>query len=276
MKIKDIVVVIVTFRSQNVIFKCLKYLKAFKKILILDNSNDKNLKIKIEKKFKNLKVYLSNKNLGYAGGNNFLLKKVKTKYALILNPDAFIFKNDLKKLIQIKKTLPSDFGIFGEKNGAKILKKRKNNNTFFECEYVKGFFMLVNLLALKKINYFDDNFFMYMEEIDLCKRLREIDYKIYSSNMIKIRHIGEGSSLIGFEFEKNRNWHWMWSQFYFDKKHFGYFFSFKKYFIFLIKNLFKLLLIFFNYRNRIYIYKLSGLISSMLNKRSYYRPKICQ
>ena len=97
-KIDDITVVIVTFKSGKVISKCLSNLSQFKKILILDNSNDEKLKRKLEKK-KIFFFIFQKKNLDYAAGNNFLLKKVKTKYALIINPDTFLEKKNIQKLI---------------------------------------------------------------------------------------------------------------------------------------------------------------------------------
>ena len=83
-------IVIVTYKSKSVLSDCLKNIKSFKNILILDNSYDLELKEKIKKKFPNVKFYLSKKNLGYPRGNNFLLRKVKTEYALLLNPDTKI------------------------------------------------------------------------------------------------------------------------------------------------------------------------------------------
>jgi len=70
MNIKDITVGIVTFRSEKVIFKCLKSLENIKKIIILDNSNDLILKEKINKIYPHINFILSKKNNGYGSGNN--------------------------------------------------------------------------------------------------------------------------------------------------------------------------------------------------------------
>ena len=85
---KDITAVITSFKSENKILNCIKSLGKEFKIIIIENSNDKNLKDKLEKEYPNLKCILSDKNLGYAKGNNLGLSMVKTKYALIINPDA--------------------------------------------------------------------------------------------------------------------------------------------------------------------------------------------
>ena len=273
-KINDITIIIVTYKSNKVITKCLSNLSQFKKILILDNSNDKKLEKKFHKK-KNIYFYISKKNLGYAAGNNFLLKKVKTKYALILNPDTFLEKQNIKKLINQINILNEKFGIIGSSKDAQIISRHKiQNNIFYECKFVKGFFMLANMKALKKVKYFDESFFMYLEEIDLCKRIRENNYKIYTMKNFSVKHIGASSTSIGEEFEKNRNWHWLWSQYYFDKKHKGYFYCFFKYIFILTKVSLNLFSIPLHKNNKFYFYRFWGLISSILEKKSFYRPRL--
>ena len=85
---KDITAVITSFKSETKILNCVKSLGKNFKILVIENSNDKKLKDKLEKEYSNLKCILSNQNLGYAKGNNLGLSMVDTSYALIINPDA--------------------------------------------------------------------------------------------------------------------------------------------------------------------------------------------
>ena len=75
--------------------------------------------------------------------------------------------------------------------------------------------MLINLKEFNKKEIFDENFFLYFEEFDLCKSLIKINKKIYTSNKLKIHHLGFKSS-IGENPKENqkriniRNWHYMW------------------------------------------------------------------
>jgi len=115
---------------------------------------------------------------------------------------------------------------------------------------------------------------MYLEEIDLCKRIRENNFKVYALQNFKINHIGASSTSIGEEFEKNRNWHWLWSQYYFDKKHKGYFFCFFKYIFIITKVLLNLFTIPLHKKNKFYFYRFWGLVSSILEKKSFYRPHL--
>ena len=270
MNIKDITVGIVTFRSEKVIFRCLKSLENIKKIIILDNSNDLILKEKIKKVYPHINFILSKKNNGYGGGNNKIFRLAKTSHVLVLNPDTILSKNCIKELIHQANLIKNKFAILApsEKN---IIKKET-----MEVDHVKGFSMLVNLSKIKKIKMFDENFFLYLEEIDLCKRLKLASEKIYICGKAKITHLGAKSSNIGFEFEKCRNWHWMWSKVYYNKKHKNFFYVLKNAFLAIFFNYTKGILFYlFNRKtSQIYFLRGSGTLNAIMGKNSWYRPKI--
>ena len=276
MKNKELTIVINTFRSNDKIYKCLNSISDNYQTLVIENSNDKSFKLTIEKKYKNVKCFLTKKNLGYAKGNNYGLRYVKTKYCLILNPDALLYKNSLKNFFNFTKKI-KDFSIVApfDKNKTKFQNLLKP----YEVNYVKGFAIFLNMKEFDKIGFFDKNFFIYCEEIDLCKRLKNSGKKIFIDPSIKINHLGGSShnNKINYEMELSRNWHWMWSQFYYNKKHFGYLISlikfFPKIFTYSIK-LFIYLIICEKTKFNIYQKRLYGLCNSMMGKKSWYRPKV--
>ena len=100
MSIKNITVVITTFKSSEKIKNCLNSIDRQSKVLLMENSNDSGIKENIEKEFNNVECILTGANIGYGSANNIGLKKVTTKYALILNPDATlpptVFENFIK------------------------------------------------------------------------------------------------------------------------------------------------------------------------------------
>ena len=98
MESNDLTVVIVTYRSENKIFSCLNSIPSEIDIIVVENSNNQEFKKLIESKYSNVKCILTKENLGYARGNNIGLNQVKTKYALVLNPDARLEKNCVKRL----------------------------------------------------------------------------------------------------------------------------------------------------------------------------------
>ena len=277
---KNLTIIINTFKSEDKIFSCLDSIDSIFKVLVIENSNNDELKKKIESLYSNVQCILTGENLGYAKGNNLGLSKVNTKYALILNPDTTLEKNTIKNFFDTAEKI-KDFAIIGpakqnEFNDSDLKREPKD---LFEVKDLKGFAMFLNLDQFKDIGYFDQNFFIYLEEIDLCKRLRKKNRKIFLDKKIIINHLGGKShnKEIDFEMELSRNWHWMWSSFYFNRKHFGYLNSFAKIFLKLISSLLKTIFytfIFNNRKKKIYFHRLSGLLNSIIGKKSWYRPKI--
>ena len=84
METNDLTVVIVTFKSEEVIFSCLDSIPSNIKVIVVENSNNKKFKEELEKKYRNVNCIIAGDNKGYAVGNNTGLRKVNTKYALIL------------------------------------------------------------------------------------------------------------------------------------------------------------------------------------------------
>ena len=279
MSLRDITIVITSFKSEKKIKNCLKTISAECSVINVENSNDNEHKNKIEQEFNNVKCILSGENAGYGKGNNIGLNEVKTKYALILNPDTELFPETLEKFIQIAKN-KSNFAIIGPA----ITDNKKNYNRSSELnlknvEAVKGFAMFLNLSEFKEIGYFDENFFFFLEEIDLCRRLYKKNKKIYYCENISVYHEGGHShdTYVDYEMELSRNWHWMWSIFYYNRKYNGYFISLIKILPKLIKSFFKVIYNFliFNKKERsIYLYRLLGILNSILGKKSWYRPRV--
>ena len=271
----QITIVITTYKSQAKIIKCLASINKKYKVIIIENSNNKSFKNQVENDFPNVECILSEQNLGYAKGNNLGLSKVKTLYALIINPDAILYKNTIEKFLYRANKI-KDFAIIAP--AIQDEKKLSNNATeFTEVNLVKGFAMFLNISQFKDIGFFDENFFIYLEEIDLCKRLRINNKKIYVDPDILIEHQGGSShdEIYNFEMELSRNWHWMWSTFYFKKKYNGYFFALNSVLRKLVSSIIKYFFysIVYNKRKKlIYKYRLSGLFNSILGKPSWYRP----
>ena len=283
MNYNNITIGIVAFKSEKVIFICLKSIKKIKKIIILDNSNDLDLKKKIKKKFPSVKYVLSRKNIGYAAGNNKIFKLAKTSHVMVLNPDTILNKNCIKLLISQSNQLKENFAIIAPLSQPKNygyfenqFKKRVKSKNLLQVDYVKGFSMLVNLSKLRKINFFDGNFFLYLEEIDLCKRLKKASEKIFIARKAKVEHLSAQSSNIGFEFEKCRNWHWMWSTVYYNIKNNNFVYALKKAFFKILSNYLKaIFFIFINSKKSIICYlRASGALNALMKRKSWYRPKI--
>ena len=280
MSFKDITVVIATFRSEEKIKNCLNSIDKQTKVLVIENSNNLSFKENLEKEFINVECVLAGANIGYGSANNIGLKQIKTKYALILNPDATLHPTALENFIKATEKI-YDFAIMApyiQETKDNLDKNYLKNISPVEVENVKGFAMFLNISEFKEVGFFDENFFFYFEEIDLCRRLINHGKKIYLIPDIKIDHGGGKShdQSIDVEMELSRNWHWMWSTFNYHKKYKGFFVSF---FIILPKMssaIIKVLIytFIFNKKKKIYYQRLSGLINAIMGKSSWYRPKV--
>ena len=213
----------------------------------------------------------------YGTGNNIGLKEVKTKYALILNPDAELFPETLQNFLTVAYEKP-DFAIIGP-GIVEDKKKLTINKDTQKVKSVKGFAMFLKLSEFREVGFFDENFFFFLEEIDLCMRLSKQNKEIYYAPSIPVYHEGGHShdSSFNYEMELSRNWHWMWSTFYYNKKYRGFIFSLLLVSPKLISSILKFLL-FLLLRNKekkeIYFQRYSGLANSIVGKTSWYRPKV--
>ena len=276
MESKELTIIIVTFKSDEKIIKCLNSIAKEIPVIVVENSSNENFKKKIENDFHNVKCILTGENKGYSKANNIGLNLVTTKYALILNPDTTLDKNAIKNFL-IVANLTKDFWLLGPSKDQMIDLDFKGKN-LIEVDNLKGFAVFFNISKFNK-KYFDENFFLFFEEIDLCKRVRKNEGKIYLSNKIIIDH--EGASSVNkkdiSELEKNRNWHWMWSTFYFQKKYKGFLLAlviiFPKLLSAIIKTAFYILI--FNKKKKdIYFCRLSGIFNSIIGKKAWYRPAL--
>ena len=274
--------IIVSFQSRKVIFNCLNSLpKDFPKIII-ENSFDDNLKKEIEQNYDYTKVILS-RNVGMGAGNNIGILNSKTDFVYILNPDVEFNKDTLNFLNQSISSI-KDFAILSPVSdnvdypNYKDKKEIKDSDLISVTE-IDGYSMIINKNFFSEKSFFDEKFFMYLKNVDLCLRAKKQGGNLFVCTNSKINHLGAKGVDEKFyeQIELSRNWHWMWSKFYFDKKHKGFYlsliigiasllFNFLKYFVYIVQSN--------NYKKRIYFMRVSGLVNSMLGKKSSYRPKI--
>ena len=290
---QNLSIVIVAFKSEAIIQKCIESIDDTIQIIIIENSNDMEFKRFIEKKYHNVQCYLSEKNLGMGAGNNLGIKYVKTDYVLILNPDVVLEKSTINEILIASEKIKS-FAILSPLSSNndypnyKLDRDKKDlieKNEPFKVKSVDGFSMLFNIKKLKQtiksdeLNFFDENFFMYLENDDLCKRVKDKNEKIFVVPGCKIKHFGAKAVSESFfeEIELSRNWHWSWSKFYFSKKHKGYYYALMKglpkFISSIIKSCFYYIIL-RKYKSKIYYNRAFGFFNAMVGKSSWYRPKL--
>ena len=214
-KNKDLTIIIVIYNSTDKIIDLLHQLNNFE-IIIVNNGKNEHVISKI-KAHKNVKLIISKeKNIGFGRGVNFAFENIDSKYFLVLNPDMLINENDILKLLDIiindkscgivSPLISSDsdsFGAFPEKgkgvernlNQIKCSKMLVENTPSGNCcvDVTKGCVLLINSEFFKKVGMFNEKFFLFWEEIDLCKKLRQAKLSVILVPEIKVIH-EEGTS----------------------------------------------------------------------------------
>ena len=175
-----------------------------KKLYVIDNSPSNEFKNKIQND--SVEYIYSNKNLGFGKGHNSILHKLSSenKFHLILNPDVSFHPEILEKLVlkmesneplsmiaqrvlntnnellYTARRYPSLFelifrflGIF-KKFTTTGEYKNQNHKQSFSPDFVQGSFMLFKTEDLLQLKGFDNRFFMYMEDVDICKRIDQL------------------------------------------------------------------------------------------------------
>ena len=278
--IENTTFIIVTYKSEKIVHSCLDSLPENSNNIVIENSQNLQLKKDLESTYKNLKVII-NENSGFGASNNLGIKECNTQFAYILNPDVTFKKDTFENLCKSCLDI-SDFSIVSpihsDKNYPNYKIKKKYNfisDNIIEVDDLDGFSMLVNKNNFDESDYFDENFFLYLENNDLCLRVKKNNQKIYVIKNSIIEHRGGASSDPNFsQIEYLKNWHWMWSKFYYHHKHDSYLYAFMKIFKNLISAFIKT--IFYtilrnNKKKDFYKARLSGCINGLLLKKSWYR-----
>jgi len=283
LSLNNLTFVIVTFKSDHIIDDCIECLPKDSNIIIIENSNNLELKKKLEAKYSKINVIVQ-ENSGMGSANNKGIKLCKTDYAFIINPDVMFYENTMQELISLS-SRHSDYSILApisdktQYPNYKIKEKKIRNDDpdFLDVDSVDGYAMLINKNKFNDNVFFDENFFLYLENDDLCLRKKKENNKIYIAKKAKIHHLGGKSHSIvhNKEIEFSRNWHWMWSKFYFNKKHYGYLKALIISFPTLITSMIKFFYYFAThnkFKKKIYIMRFLGLFNSMIGRKSWYRP----
>ena len=143
---KDLTIVFSSYQSQYLLKKILKQLKNKYKIIIIENSLDVRIKKKFEAEFKNVSVIIPKRNLGLAKSYNLGIKKAKTQFVFLNNPDIEIKNQAIKNLIACAKKI-KNFGIISPTY--KIQKIYKN----YEIIKKKKVLYLIFLRSLKSLKW---------------------------------------------------------------------------------------------------------------------------
>ncbi|MEK7500328.1 MAG: glycosyltransferase family 2 protein [Patescibacteria group bacterium] len=211
----NIGVAIVTFHSERYIEECVASLRreGLSQIAIVDSGSADATVEKIEKLGCIYEVSNTNKGFGYSA--NKAARLLNTEYVLFINPDTILQEAAVERL-QMSMQKFQGVGIIGlllcDINGApermafgdeptllqlllRHLVPKKIPIAAFVTDWVSGGAFLIQKKVFDEVNGFDEDFFMYWEDVDLCRRVREKGYSIVMDPTAKVTHVRGGSNL---------------------------------------------------------------------------------
>lgn len=208
--------------NTSLILEDIKNYKNLDTIVIVDNKSTDDSVEKLKKWENNkIKLLIAEENRGYAAGNNigirYLLENTKVDNIIISNPDIIVLEKDIDNLVKnlekekvsvIAPRIKEPIGIsrgwklptftselisnipFVRKFEQNILsyKEEEYKKNLTEVEVVKGCFFIIKRKVLEEIGLFDENTFLYYEEVILAKKLQEKGYRTFVDNHVEIVH----------------------------------------------------------------------------------------
>lgn len=216
---KNLTIAILNYNSGEYLQKCLDSIKnvageANISVVAIDNNSTDDSFKKVINKFKNVKFVQNKENVGFSRGYNETLKKIKTEYILLLNPDCLLESGVIKKTLEdfemekvgvvtAKIILPNGKTDLTAHRGfptpwASLMYAFKNDRWYHltnklsdevhEVDAVAGAYLLTKKKILEEVGFLDPRFFLYGEDIDLCLRIKKRGYKIIYDPTVKITH----------------------------------------------------------------------------------------
>lgn len=230
----DVSVIIVSFNTRDLLRECLNTLYRYcagvaLETIVVDNASRDESAEMVEAEFPDVLLIRSDVNLGFGPANNRGFERARGRYVVLLNSDAFLGESALARAVELMdchpgvglaggllvgrdgewqpsaRLFPSVLNEFLTLSG---LSARYPGSRFFgrvdrtwadfrepaEIDWVPGAFSIVRREVLDRLQGFDERFFLYFEEVDLCRRIRSLGYGIAYWPQIEVIHIGGESS----------------------------------------------------------------------------------
>lgn len=213
-------ILIVNYKTKNYILKLipsiLDKIPNKKEIIIVDNNSGDDLE-DIKEFDKSIKIIYSKKNNGFGSGINLGAKLTQGEWLFVINPDTLILDNPLPKLSSLDSNIamlglnlvnsnnqiqayqfgefPTPFSLIFNKS--KLNWDTNPDNELFP-DWIGGGAFLIRKEIFDKVGGYDDRYFMYYEDIDLCYRLKQNNFKIIWAKNLKIWHHEGGAEPLKF------------------------------------------------------------------------------
>lgn len=235
----DLSISIINWNTGDYLKKCLQSIEenvegiSYEAIVVDNNSSDGSIDM-IRNCFPKIKLIENRTNLGFSRANNQAIKKAAGRYILLLNPDTLVLDKAIVKMIDFMEQ-HSNTGIIGCKllneDGSVQMSCRTfptlnslfhtftgldtkfpkspilshhimsywNHDEIREVDWVSGACLIVRHAVIKQIGLLDEQFFMYYEDLDYCRRARQKGWRIYYLPEAQIIHYRAKSTILFYE-----------------------------------------------------------------------------
>jgi GT2 family glycosyltransferase len=230
----EVTVITVTHNSRHCIQPLATSLAPFNSIILVDNGSSDGTPDEILKALPHSQLIKSANNLGFGGANNRALDLVDTPYALLLNPDCQVSTEGIDRLLEAAVAFPEAAIIAPQllrSGGLYEISYRWPNGTWRSTGpiasgaccvgFVSGAAMLLNMAVMRDIGFFDERFFLYYEDEDLCRRVFSAKRQIIIAPEARFTHLSRGSvrGKHPLRAEFFRGYHHAQSKLIFEQKH---------------------------------------------------------
>ncbi len=303
----DISIIIVNYKSWKHLTNCLNSLKSLDKemfsveVIVVDNDSQDEILKDFQKEFSEVQFVLNSGNNGFANGCNFGASKAKGNYFLFLNPDTianskaihemwqFAKKNPqvgitsclqkkssggYEKSVRIFPTVGTLFGLTRAIYKAFNKKQFKDNEeAILYTDWVSGSVVFISREWLTQIDGWNEDYWMYYEDMDLSKRVHESNGKVALLKTVEIIHNHGGASRLNIKTSALTKTEVLISKHVYIQNHFKGFERFLSHFLLILNNVlvkiilgFLGILLFFIPKMRLNVYLLTKMIQ-------YYMPR---
>lgn len=238
-------IIIINYKTPQLTINCVKSILSHnnlgeKEIIIIDNNSNNNSVHILRSAFADkVKIIENKENKGFSFANNQGAKIASGNFLLFLNSDTIvnddifnsainIFKN-YKDVAIISPRLELENGSYQKYAYGKAITpwrlvsrktkkeiKIKESEKLFEIDWVSGCALFIKKEVFKKINGFDENFFLYFEDVDICKKVKDIGFKVVIDNSVRVIH------LVGKSIDQHttrKKYYYKSQNYYFKKNH---------------------------------------------------------
>jgi GT2 family glycosyltransferase len=214
-----VTIVFITHNSGHLINSMLSDLDGYE-VLIYDNASKDETVSLVQQNYDHVRLVASPTNHGYGRAANKAFKQINSPYALLMNPDVVIKRDQIDALMKMTDQLGDNWLFVAPATGSlPVPFDGKDDTPLPRIKLAEGCALLINLRQHWKLDGFDENFFLFYEETDLCQRALKNKVPMYYADSVSLPHASGESVVPDAGLNNLKRWHYQWSFLYYCKKH---------------------------------------------------------